>query len=152
MHMEKYTSMGGEAYVTQNITLAGGINVAQELPGWHPKVEKEQLLAWNPDVIMLVNGPLKEKSLTVDDVLADPMLQELNAVKNKRVYESGSYYIYWMHPTVAACLGVLQMSKAMYPERFEDISVTERANEFCTKFFGKSYPGDAGGVDKITTP
>ena len=40
----------------------------------------------------------------------------------------------------------------MYPERFEAISVTERANEFCTKFFGKSYPGDAGGVDKITTP
>ena len=134
------------------MTYAGGINVAQELPGWHPKVEKEQLLAWNPDVIILVNGPLKEKSLTVDDVLADPMLQELNAVKNKRVYESGSYYIYWIHPTVAACLGVLQMSKTMYPERFEDISVTERANEFCTEFFGKSYPGDAGGVDKITTP
>ena len=65
------------------------------------------------------------------------------------MYNSGSYYIYWYHPTIASCLGTLQVAKAMYPDRFEDVSVSEIANEFDMRFFGKPYIGNVGGVDEI---
>jgi iron complex transport system substrate-binding protein len=151
MHMEKYTTIGGEAYAIRHLNYSGGINVAENLIGWHAAVELEQLLDWNPDVIILVYGPLKEKALSVEDVLSDPQLQGINAVKNKRVYDAGSYYIYWFHPTVASCLGSLQMAKAFYPELFADVNVTEIANEFTMEFFGKPYLLNAGGVDEIPT-
>jgi iron complex transport system substrate-binding protein len=151
MHMEKYITRGGDEYAIIQMNQSGGINVAEDLVGWHAEVELEQLLDWNPDVIILVYGPFKEKTLSVEDVLSDPQLQGINAVKNKRVYDAGSYYIYWLHPTVASCLGSLQMAKAFYPELFADVNVTDLANEFTMEFFGKPYPLNAGGVDEIPT-
>jgi iron complex transport system substrate-binding protein len=152
IHMDKYTTIGNQPYILDMVSSAGGISVTKDLPGSYPKIETEQLLDWNPDVIIVMNGPLKEKSVTVDNILAESAYQGIAAVKNKRVYEEGTYYIYWLHPTVGACLGVLQMAKAMYPDRFEDISVVEKANEFDLKFFGIPYPGDGGNVDAIVTP
>lgn len=150
IHMDKYTTIGSQPYILEMTAKAGGISVTQDLQGSYPKIELEQLLGWDPDVILIMNGPLKEKTVIVDDVLSDPSYQGITAVKNKRVYEEGSHYIYWCHPTVGACLGVLQMAKAMYPERFEDVSIIDRANEFDTRFFGTPYPGDAGKVDEIS--
>jgi iron complex transport system substrate-binding protein len=148
MYMEKYTTVGGsQPYIHSHMNHSGGISVSEDLIGSTVEVELEQLLDWNPDVIILVYGPYKEKTLSVEDVLSDPQLQGINAVKNERVYESGSYYIYWYNPTIASCLGTLQLSKALYPELFEDINVTEVTNEFDTTFFGKPYPVNAGGVD-----
>jgi iron complex transport system substrate-binding protein len=152
IHMDKYTTIGSQPYILEMVGQAGGISVTQDLPGSYPKIETEQLMSWNPDVIIIMNGPLKEKTVTVDDILVDPAYQGVTAVKNNRVYEEGTHYIYWLHPTVGACLGVLQMAKAMYPERFLDISIAERANEFDTKFFGTPYPGDGGKVDTIIVP
>ncbi len=152
VHMDKFTTIGNQAYIIKNVGCAGGISVTSDLPGSYPKIETEQLLDWDPDVVLVINGPLKEKSVTVADIMSDPSFQGITAVKQLRVYEEGTYYIYWLHPTIGACLGVLQMAKAMYPDKFEDISVTEKANEFCTRFFGRSYPGDAGGVDSIIKP
>ncbi|NMC60645.1 MAG: ABC transporter substrate-binding protein [Candidatus Methanofastidiosa archaeon] len=156
-HMQKYTTMGGansyapnsKSYTSRHVNFAGGINVAEKLIGWNTKVDKEQLLAWDPDVIILVYGPLKEKTMSVEDFLSDPDLQGIKAVKNKRVYDEGAYYIYWYHPTVGSCLGILQMAKVMYPERFEDVNVTKKAKEFDMKFFGRPYGGNAGGVDEL---
>jgi iron complex transport system substrate-binding protein len=71
-----YTA-GGDTYVHQMITAAGGDNIASDLIGWSYSVEK--LVEEDPDVIIV-------NQYMLEDFLATPPYSELSAVKNGRVY------------------------------------------------------------------
>lgn len=71
-------------YQNQLISDAGGTNVGAELEDTYwATISYEQLLAWDPDYIVLV----PEASYTVEDVCADPQLAGLSAVQNGRVLQ-----------------------------------------------------------------
>lgn len=65
-----------------DIRRTGGNNMAQSLPGF-TTINVEQLLQWDPQVILLNNF---EAGLIPADLLNDPRLAEINAIKNQRVY------------------------------------------------------------------
>jgi len=44
---------GGASFIDEVIRRAGGVNVAHDLPGAYPMIGPEQVLAWDPDVIVL---------------------------------------------------------------------------------------------------
>ena len=89
-----YLAFWGELTYTpavyEPVEVAGGESVAEEgAPGpygavmW--QVSKEQIIAWNPDVILLhCVGAVG--SLTIEDVLSDPDLESVSAVQNGKVY------------------------------------------------------------------
>lgn len=74
---------GSNTYNDFYIDLAGGINPAAESSGWLT-VDPEQVLVWNPEVILL-NG--FEDDLSPADVYNNPLYADLPAVKNRRVYQ-----------------------------------------------------------------
>lgn len=74
---------GNNTYNNFYIDLAGGVNPAAEGSGWLT-VDPEQVLAWNPEVILL-NG--FEDDLSPADVYNNPLYADLPAVKNRRVYQ-----------------------------------------------------------------
>lgn len=71
-----YTA-GGDTFVHQMITAAGGDNIASDLIGWSYSVEK--LVEEDPDVIIV-------NQFMLEDFLVTPPYSELSAVKNGRVY------------------------------------------------------------------
>ncbi|HET7559893.1 MAG TPA: ABC transporter substrate-binding protein [Limnochordia bacterium] len=75
---------GAGTTVDQTITAAGAINVAAEakVSGWG-KIGPEQIVAWNPDVIIYGDGSPGFGA----QLAADPALQSVAAVKNHRIYQ-----------------------------------------------------------------
>ena len=147
------------------IELAGGINVASECGNFAKGergilVSKEHILKWNPDVIFLSryernkwerkrkNG--KKAPVTVEEVLADPLLRNVSAVKNKRVYYTTAFCNWWPHQRAIA--QVFQMAKIFHPDKFADLDVEKEGNEVFRRFYGGDnlYTRLAGELELYT--
>ncbi len=128
-----YFTIGPGIFEHDQIEAAGGVNVASSLSGFGAEVSPEQLLAWNPDIIfMLWEGQSA-------DVLADPKLTDLAAVRTGNVFshpEQG-----WGFATPRAIFAVTWLAEKMYPESFEDIDIGEAADQFYEEVYGFGYPG-----------
>lgn len=96
-------------------------------------VDKEQILAWNPDFIFCDYGGVK---LVQNDVSENPgYYSQLDAYKKGRIYQypsSTSYYSN-LEISLANCYYV---GKILYPKQFKDVEVNEKANEICKFFLG----------------
>jgi iron complex transport system substrate-binding protein len=136
-----YLSCHNGFTVTSNIyepiEIAGGINVAEDMEAisWKGMVEisKEQIVDWNPDII-LIGCYSKDGLVTVDEVLSDPALQTVSAVKNGRVYNTKGWYAGW-DPVTGLC-ECIYMAKLFHPEEFEDLDVEAECNEVLKEFYG----------------
>ena len=125
--------------VYEPVDLAGGINVARNLPGTSiagtaAEVSKEQVIAWNPDIILIHHGSWEWPPVSVEDVLSDPDLQTVDAVKNHKVYYTLGMIYGWEHPRVFTEL--LYMAKRFHPDKFEDLDGEEEGNEIFKRFYG----------------
>ena len=118
------------------VEIAGGMNVAKECAGEPSsvKVSKEQIIAWNPDIILLGSSPSKEHHISIEDVLSDPDLQTLNAIKDKRVNYTKGCMIGWDPATVTA--EAFYFAKLFHPDEFADLDVEEECNEILGRFYG----------------
>ena len=116
------------------VELAGGINVAEEgVPGpFGPtmlEVSKEQIIAWDPEIILL-HGTY----LTIEEVLSDPALQTVTAVKSGDVYCTIGYCLGW--DPVTGVVETISMAKLFYPDKFADLDVEAECNEIFKGFYG----------------
>ncbi len=116
------------------IEMAGGINVARIGPEATVTVSEEQIIKWNPDVILIHSTSKSHSMGTVEDILSDPELQSINAVKDGRVYYSKGGYVGGNPATSVA--EVLYMSKLFYPDEFEDMDVEAEGNRILERFYG----------------
>lgn len=70
---------------SQDLSLSGVTNPAADNTGeWWRTVDFEQLLVWNPDIIII---PAYATDLNPKDFFDNPVLASLKAVKEKRVYK-----------------------------------------------------------------
>ena len=76
------------------------------------EVDMEQILLWNPDVILFAQGSI------YDTVADDPAWQEVNAIKNGAYYEVpfGPYNWMGFPPSVQRYLGMMWMAQLLYPD------------------------------------
>jgi len=110
------------------IEWAGGLNVIGATCG---QVSKEQVIKWNPDVILIHFGTHDK----IEAVLSDPVLQNVNAVKNSRVYSTRVGY--QGRGTLGQHLvQLLYLAKLMHPDKFEDLDVEEAGNEIMEYLYG----------------
>lgn len=118
---------------------AGAENVASEITDTYwATVSYEQLLAWNPDAIILA----PQAEYTVDDVLSDPALADLDAVKNGKVYAMPNVIESWDSPIPSSYLGSIWMASVLYP----DAVSTEDYTKACVDFYQQFYGFDASSV------
>lgn len=76
-------TFGATSHNNHDIELAGGISITANLTGSRT-VNIEQLLAWNPDIILLGNF---ETQGTPQHIYDNPLLADISAVKQHRVYK-----------------------------------------------------------------
>jgi len=136
-----FSVASGQMLQTYILKKAGAYNVAEDLPGRWPVVSPEQVIQWRPDVIL--RGSSWEV-FGMQDILDNPQLSTLTAVKEKRVYVIPSNIGWWDFPAPHCVLGIVWIAKTLYPERFADVNMTEVADEYYQKFFGRSFTALGG--------
>jgi len=102
---------GSDTLANSYIEKAGGINVAADIQECQ-SMNLEAVIARNPDVILCVEG----YASTLDWVMNEPRLQEVNALKNNRVYPLDADTVDCPGPRVGVALELV--AKCLYPELF----------------------------------
>jgi iron complex transport system substrate-binding protein len=95
----------------------GAINVAASAgTGGLTKVSLEQVLAWNPDVILALDPNF------YGSVTTDPLWSTVKAVRGKRIYLSPNLPYGWFDapPGVNRLIGVRWLTSTLYPQEFPE--------------------------------
>lgn len=123
------TGLGGSINV-ETIEFLGARNVAGGRRGGMSAVSVEQVLAWNPDVIITI-----EQAFAAG-VRTDPAWAPIRAVQTGRVYLSPTLPFGWVDfpPSVNRLIGLWWLAKALYPDHFpEDLRPITR--DFYRRFY-----------------
>ena len=130
------STAGDAMYQSDMIRLAGGVNVAAEItdPYW-VEISYEQLLAWDPEYIVLAS----DAAYTVEDVLADANLAACKAVMNGRVLQLPSKAEAWDSPVPGAILGAVWLANALHPEQFAKEMCDALIDEYYGTFYHFTY-------------
>ena len=119
----------------QLIDLVGAKNVADSLNQANAtssiQVSIEQVISWNPDVIITTDPEFYAK------VYNDSNWAHIKAVQNKEVYLSPQSPFKWFDRPVGAnmIIGVPWTAKAIYPEDYKEINLKDAVKEFYKEFY-----------------
>ncbi|MBP1908970.1 ABC transporter substrate-binding protein [Methanolobus bombayensis] len=120
--------------VYEPLTIAGGINLAEECTGEEINVAPEQIVVWKPDVIFVAKSTWDGES-GVDFVMETPELSEIPAVKNDQIYDC--FYPYCRgRPIDRTLFNMIYMAKRLHPEEFSDIDLEAEGNEIYKELLG----------------
>ena len=133
---------------TQMVEMAGGQAIWKETTeggGW-AVVNLEQIAAWDPDQIFIVNyfGNVDE---TVAALMADPKWEGLKAVQNEQVYGFPKDYYSWDQPDSRWYLGLTWLATKIQPEGFQ-----ADMGEVFSNFYETFYGMDAAAVEESLVP
>lgn len=115
------------------MTAAGGINVAGDLTVV-TGISTENVIKWNPEIIITMNVASKNQ------ILAEPTLQTVPAVKNGKVYviPYGTYL--WSVRSAEGAMMPLWLAKIMHPDIFTDLDMTKVVKEYYKLFYSYDVP------------
>lgn len=125
----------GEMYQSFMAAAAGGKSVSADLTGYWNDSNLEQILVWNPGIIVAV--PYSNGS--VDTIKTSAEWQVANAVKNGKVYEMPSYVAPWDTPVPESVLGVIWLAKTLYPDQV-DLDCATEVSYFYRTFYDYEMP------------
>ncbi|WP_445398048.1 ABC transporter substrate-binding protein [Streptomyces sp. LE64] len=106
-----WTSYNGSGYMNFCTELVGGVNPAKDLKAASPQVSTEQILAWDPDVILL--SAFDEKPPAA--LYADARLSRVRAVRDRRVYKIPLGGYRWDPPCAESPLMWRWMAQVLHP-------------------------------------
>ncbi|WP_375568835.1 ABC transporter substrate-binding protein [Ahrensia marina] len=119
-HLARYGDalrvVGGGHFRSWQIEAMGGVNVAAEVPQRSAEISAEQLIVWDPDVILL---NAFQPELTPQMVYDNPVLQSLTAVRERQIYAFPVGGDRWEAPVAESPLGWMWLSELLHPDRFQ---------------------------------
>jgi len=130
------STAGDAMYQSDMIRLAGGVNAAAEIADTYwVEISYEQLLAWDPEYIVLAS----DATYTVEDVLADPNLADCKAVVNGNVFQLPNKAEAWDSPVPSGILGAVWLAGVLHPEHFSQEDCEALIDEYYETFYGFTY-------------
>ncbi|MBA4364547.1 MAG: hypothetical protein C0398_00895 [Coprothermobacter sp.] len=130
-----FKTFAGDFFQTFMVRNAGGVSVSEQLTGGKVNVSPEQVLVWNPDVIILTSYTRD----SVSDVLANPKLQNVAAVRDHRVYVMPKYVVSWDMPVPESFLGTMWLAHKLYPDQIW-FDMSAEIAQFYRQFYGFTVP------------
>ena len=123
-------------------------NVADETGGnGAMTVEKEQVTAWNPD-ILLINKEGPTLGILKSDFETNPdFYRELSAVQNGQVYGQLAYNCVYTNIELSL-VNTYFAATVIYPEQFADVDFDAKADEILTMFLGENGPSFMDMMDE----
>ena len=134
VYLANWANRQGTGWTTGSywpVDAAGGINLAENVSDSHVEVSEEQILEWNPDVIF-IHGYKGESA--VDEILGDPLLQGIQAVKDGEVY--GLFGPYIGYDPKMWLVDMYMIGKTIYPDKFSDVDMLATGEEIFQFFYG----------------
>ena len=122
-----------DMYQNTLIEAAKGQNAAAGIEGdsW-VGISYEQLLAWDPDYIVIV----PEAAYTAEELCAVPELAGLTAVKEGRVLTMPQAFEAWDSPVPSGVLGKLWLFAALHPDMYSLEELQDDVADFYQRFYG----------------
>lgn len=124
---------GSDTLIDDWIKLAGGRNAAVGLRGNMQIVSAEQLLAWQPDVLILAAN-----AGNLDQAAQAPLLQQLTAVKNQRVLRNPAGVFPWDRYGTEVALQLGWAAQQLHPTLFSELDMKQETEDFYRQFFDYS--------------
>jgi iron complex transport system substrate-binding protein len=124
------TGLGGSINM-EALERMGAVNVAAAAgKGGITKVSVEQVLAWNPETILVLD-PAFYRS-----VQSDPLWASVKAVRERRIYLAPSLPYGWFDapPGVNRLIGIRWLASVLYPQRFPE-SLPDTTRQFYKLFY-----------------
>lgn len=117
---------GTETIIDDWIKAAGGKNAVTESTkaNANAKFSLEQVITWNPDVI--ITGKPDE----VDKILNDQSWSSINAVKNKKVCVNPKGVFGWDRYGVEELLQIPWAAALLHPDLFSDLNINDKVKDF----------------------
>jgi iron complex transport system substrate-binding protein len=126
------TGLGGSINV-ETIEFMGAVNVAGQTKGGLATVSVEQVLTWDPEVIITIDQDFAA------NVRRDPSWAGVKAVRDGRVHLSPKMPFGWVDfpPSVNRMPGLIWLGKLLYPTLFpEDLTAFTR--DFYARFYHRT--------------
>lgn len=123
-------SFGSDFYQTFMVDIAGGESVTKNIKGGKIEISLEDLLKFNPEFIFYPSYFLGTK----DDILNKKELQEIKAIKEKRVYRFPSFILSYDLPSVESILGIIWLAEKINGEILK-INIEKEIRDFYKNVF-----------------
>lgn len=127
-----YESFQGDSIMEEWVTIGGGIYAPAQLEMDGNSVQAEAILALNPDVI-IIGGPAEH--VLYEKLMADPAWQDINAVKNGRVYINPNGLFPWDRFGMESVLQILWAAETIHPD-LVDVDMVAETQAFYRDFVG----------------
>lgn len=136
---------GSSTIIHEWIEVAGGINAAAEVKGNNKEISMEQMLQWNPDVVILSSNTLMKVNngkKNMDALLQDPRWQKVKAVESGKVYFNPDGAFYWDRYSAEEALQIQWAAKTLHPDKFADIDIINETMYFYKTFLDYNLTKD----------
>lgn len=104
-------------------------------------MDAEQILAWNPDVIITV------KQDAADEIKNDPALADVTAVKNGDIYNTPQGLYLWGVRSGENAMMTPWLGQVLYPDLFEDVDMKEIVKDFYADWYHTAL--DDAGAERV---
>jgi iron complex transport system substrate-binding protein len=111
-----YTA-GPGSFVDSLLVQAGGENIAAGLKGQYAEISVEEIVAKNPQVILLGDTAYSNPPVTPENTAQRPGWEALDAVKNKQVFAFDDNLV--SRPTARLVDALEAIAKLVHPEAFK---------------------------------
>lgn len=116
---------------TEMVERAGGTPIWKTVAqpgGWTP-VNFEQIAAWNPDIICIIDYSGDSRA-TAARLRHDPLWASLKAVKSNQLYGFPGDFYSWDQPNPRWILGLTWLAVKIHPRLFPDIDMLNELHAF----------------------
>ncbi len=129
---------GAGTIIDDWIDVAGGKNANTESTTGNAQAtfSMEQVISWNPDVIITGKAGEAEK------ILADPAWADINAVKNQKVFVNPKGVFGWDRYGVEELLQVQWAAATLHPELFGDLDIKGKVSDFYATYLDYQLTDD----------
>jgi iron complex transport system substrate-binding protein len=127
-----YTVAGPDSGSDEQLTLAGGKNIASDVTTSSAKISTEWVISRKPDFIFKVISSTNPTSFSEihNSVIARPGWEEIPAVKNDRVY----LFANDVHYGPRAYIGLVYMAQILHPDEFRDLHPQQMLDEYAKQY------------------
>lgn len=116
--------------------ILGATSITANIPGNNVQISTEQLLRWNPDVIVV------QQVADQQALYSDPQYASINAVSQHRVFLIPMALQTWTDNSPLMPLGLEYLAKAFYPDRFTAMDLSADVHAFFQEFCGIDLTAD----------
>lgn len=134
-----FTTYGKGKYTNTIFLHAGGENVAAKDIVGYKKVGPENIIAWDPDVIFVQ----ERFPQVINELKNNPLLKNLRAIKENKIYLMPQYAKAWGHPTPEAmAIGEFWIAKKLYPKELKNVDINKMVQDYYKRFYRTNYIGN----------